>query len=102
MTTEHGVSGACSIASDLIGYWRLNEGTGLTVIDSSFGGNSGSKNYCHYNDYDGDGNITTIAYLDAEETIVDCTNSDTNCNAATAVCSNLEWYSGWTAGYPFP
>ena len=32
--------------NELIGYWKLNEGAGSTIIDSSGTGNGGVKNYC--------------------------------------------------------
>ncbi len=32
--------------NELIGYWKLNEGAGSTIVDSSGTGNGGVKNYC--------------------------------------------------------
>jgi hypothetical protein len=33
--------------NELIGYWKLNEGAGSTIVDSSGTGNGGTKNYCN-------------------------------------------------------
>lgn len=40
-----GVSGTCAVTTDLIGYWKLNEGSGSAIHDSSGTGNSGTKTY---------------------------------------------------------
>lgn len=46
MGQEIGVSGACGLSSDLIGYWRFNTGAGSAVSDSSGTGNGGTIYYC--------------------------------------------------------
>jgi len=41
--------GVCGIGqSGLIGYWRFNEGSGISTADHSGSGNSGSKVYCDH------------------------------------------------------
>jgi len=71
MGQEIGVSGACALSSDLIGYWRLNTGAGFTASDSSGGNNSGTISYCV---------------------------AGSGCDSGGTATS---WTNGWTAGYPF-
>ena len=74
-TQELGVSGTCMITLDLIGYWRLNQGTGTAITDYSGApetgiANTGTKNYC-----------------------------DSDCAGAGA--TTILWEGGWTTGYLF-
>ena len=85
---ELGVSGSsCIITSDLIGYWRLNEGTGSSVHDFSGGGNAGTKYYCVTQDTNDDGDVTDVG------SIADC--------EATAAPVTNTWDAGWVTGYQF-
>jgi hypothetical protein len=102
MSGPLGMGGTCGITNGAIGYWKFNEGSGTTIMSSGTSQNGGNKNYCTNFDRNGDSDVTDVVYSDAPvNTIVDCSQSDTNCAGASAVCSSELWYSGWTSDHPF-
>ncbi len=71
-------TGTCGMNHpDLVGYWRLNEGSGRTISDYSGSGNTGTKNYCPT---PGAGEFCDVVPLPEDQ----------------------PWEEGWTTGYPFP
>ncbi|MBI5196606.1 MAG: hypothetical protein HZA10_09815 [Nitrospirae bacterium] len=112
---ELGYNGYCTISSDLIGYWKLNEGAGKSIIDYSGGGNTGTKYYCENTDIDappiesiGDGIGDDDGICEAGEVCTDPNESDGAYGITVATgqgCSSpptsTEWTGGWVAGKSF-
>ena len=66
----------------LIGYWKLNEGAGSTIVDSSGKGKGGIKYYCDCVNY---------VCTDSEGAIIDCESGG----------NYILWDDGWEAGKSF-